>query len=129
MGGGVSLPAVPLSSTAQDTLKSKYAALSGEGKDDGTISQSLTDSLPGIIIFDQIDCDHTGSVSKKELQRLLKSLPRKKPVPPEGGWPGGEAPKFVPIEGIVATLDSDGDGEISLDEWLENIAKLPGRCV
>ena len=126
MGGGVSLPTVPLSSTAQDTLKSKYAALSGEGKDDGAISQSLADSLPGIIIFDQIDCDHTGSVSKKELQRLLKSLPRKKPVPPEGGWPGGEPPKFVPIEGIIAALDGDGDGEVSLDEWLENIAKLPG---
>ena len=65
-------------------------------------------------------------MTQKELKRLLKSLPRKKPVEPEGGWPGGEAPKFVPFEELVDTLDADKDGDISLDEWLTNLAKLPG---
>ena len=65
-------------------------------------------------------------MTQKELKRLLKALPRKKPVEPEGGWPGGEAPKFVPFEELVDTLDADKDGDISLDEWLTNLAKLPG---
>jgi len=33
---------------------------------------------------------------------------------------------FVPFESMVLTLDSDGDGEISMQEWLDNLANLPG---
>ena len=53
-------------------------------------------------------------------------LPRKKPLEPEGGWPGGEAPKFVPFEGMVDSLDGNKDGVITLDEWINNLASLPG---
>ena len=34
--------------------------------------------------------------------------------------------EFVPFEEVLAMLDSDGDGEISMNEWLENLDKLPG---
>jgi Ca2+-binding EF-hand superfamily protein len=126
MGGAVSMPAVALSVTQQEALKARYAQMSGEGKDDEALSAELAANLSGIVLFDQIDCDHSGKVTKKELQRMLKSLPRKKPVAPAEGWPNGEAPKFVPFEEMASTLDSDGDGDVSLDEWLANLAKLPG---
>ena len=32
----------------------------------------------------------------------------------------------MPFEELVDTLDADKDGDISLDEWLTNLAKLPG---
>ena len=54
------------------------------------------------------------------------SLPKKKPREPEGGWPEGEAPKFVPFDELVDSLDTDRDGLISLDEWLLNLGTLPG---
>jgi len=120
------MPAVALSVTQQEALKARYAQMSGEGKDDEALSAELAANLSGIVLFDQIDCDHSGKVTKKELQRMLKSLPRKKPVAPAEGWPNGEAPKFVPFEEMASTLDSDGDGDVSLDEWLTNLAKLPG---
>jgi hypothetical protein len=34
-------------------------------------------------------------------------------------------PKFVPIEATIATLDTDGSGEISLDEFVVNLNALP----
>mgnify|MGYP001995788277 CR=1 FL=1 len=120
------MPTVPLAVATQELLKKKYEALKAEGKDDDSISAELAASTPGIIVFSQIDCDHNGSISKKELQRMLKSLPRKKPMPPPEGWPDGQAPAFVPFEKMADTLDSDGDGVISLDEWLSNLSKLPG---
>ena len=120
------MPTVPLAVATQELLKKKYEALKAEGKDDDSISAELAASTPGIIVFSQIDCDHNGSISKKELQRMLKSLPRNKPVPPPGGWPDGAAPAFVPFEKVLSTLDSDGDGVISMTEWLDNLEKLPG---
>ena len=120
------MPTVPLAVATQELLKKKYESLKAEGKDDDSISAELAASTPGIIVFSQIDCDHNGSISKKELQRMLKSLPRKKPMPPPEGWPDGQAPAFVPFEKMADTLDSDGDGVISLDEWLSNLSKLPG---
>mmetsp|Transcript_97570 Transcript_97570/g.279007 ORF Transcript_97570/g.279007 Transcript_97570/m.279007 type:complete len:231 (+) Transcript_97570:164-856(+) len=125
MGGGVSIP-VPLSDVRQEDLKAKYAKFIEEGLSEEDINTKLTKAMPGLVVFDQIDCDHTGKVSSRELKRTLRALPRKKPTPPEGGWPDGKPPPFVPFDAMYETLDSDGDGEISLDEWLDNLSKLPG---
>ena len=78
--------------------------------------------LPSIVLFNQIDCDHSGSVSLKELKRMIKSLPRKKPTPPSGGWPGGSPPPYMTIDEMFTKLDSNADGKISMDEWIENVA-------
>jgi len=51
------------------------------------------------------------------LQTLLKSLPKKKPAP---------GVEFVPFDDMIATFDSDKDGVISEEEWLNNLQKLPG---
>lgn len=71
----------------------------------------------GVLVFQQIDTDGSGSVDRKELQALLDQLPRKKPAP---------GVEFVPFEQMLATLDSDKDGTISVEEWLNNLSKLPG---
>ena len=92
MGGGVSL-AIPIGQNNQKMLAEKYKVKHEAGMSDEDIEAELKASLPSIVLFDQIDCDHSGEVTKKELKRMLKSLPRKKPVEPEGGWPGGEQPK------------------------------------
>lgn len=125
MGGGVSLPQVPLPASTQALLNTKYEALKASGKDDDAINAEMTAALPAVIVFSQIDCDHSGAISRKELTRMLQSIPRSKPLPPPEGWPDGKAPPFVPIEKMVEILDTDGDGQISLDEWLENLGKLP----
>merc|ERR1712078_506463 len=52
-----------------------------------------------------------------ELQTLLNKLPRKKPAP---------GVEFVPFEDMIKTFDADGNGTIELDEWLNNLQKLPG---
>ena len=61
----------------------------------------------GITVFRQIDIDHDGTVSQKELLRVLKVLPRPKDVP--------AGPKLS-IEDLASTLDVNGDGAISEDE-------------
>ena len=98
MGGGVSLPKVPLSVNLQDTLKEKYVKLSQEGKDDVGLSTYLDEKLPGLIVFDQVDCDHSGKISRKELQRLLKALPRKKPCRPREGGRLGKRQRSCPLK-------------------------------
>ena len=112
------MPKVPLSEAQKAQLTEMYEKGKAAGKDDETLSKELEAGLPAVIVFNQIDCDHTGSVSKKELNRLLKALPRRKPVPPEGGWPEGGPPKFVPIEDMVASLDIDGDVSFRHPEFL-----------
>jgi len=71
----------------------------------------------GVLVFDQIDVDGSGSIDRKELQDLLNKLPRKKPAP---------GVEFVPFEEMIQKFDSDGSGTIELDEWLNNLQKLPG---
>lgn len=93
------------------------------GQDDESINKELVSALPSIVIFNQIDCDHSGSVTLKELKRLIKSLPRKKPTPPPGGWPGGSPPPYMSIDDMFTSLDTNADGKISLDEWIENVSK------
>ena len=117
MGGGVSLPAVPLHTVHKRYLVAKYAAAE-EAVADGELpsvlqrraSAWLEQHLPGVILFDQMDSDHGGSVDRDELRRFLCALPRR-------GAP--------PFEHALDALDGDGDGEITLDEWLANLAKLP----
>lgn len=72
---------------------------------------------PGLLVFRQIDVDKSGSVDFRELQRMLKALPKKKPAP---------GIEFVSLEEVFTTLDSDGSGGIDEQEWLNNLKKLPG---
>jgi len=125
MGAAVSID-VPLSQAHRAQLESKYNSLASAGISPRSIQSKYIDAKPGIVLYNQIDCDHSGTVSRKELMRMLKALPRSKPKPPAGGWPDGVAPKFVPFEEMLTTLDSDGDGEISMEEWLGNYGKLAG---
>jgi Ca2+-binding EF-hand superfamily protein len=71
-------------------------------------------------VFRQFDTDKDGNLSKKELLRALRSLPKKKPktVPP--------GTKFMSLNELVQSLDSDGDGGIDLQEWLDNLAACAG---
>ncbi|GMI01436.1 hypothetical protein TrST_g11546 [Triparma strigata] len=120
------MPAVPLSQQTQAQLKAKYEASAGEGKTDDDINAELSENLPAIILFNQIDEDRSGAIDKKELKKCLMSMPKKKPVEPEGGWPEGRPPKFVPFDEIVDSLDTDKDDQITLEEWLANLSSLPG---
>eukprot|EP00520_Triparma_pacifica_P001718 CAMPEP_0118636174 /NCGR_PEP_ID=MMETSP0785-20121206/2473_1 /TAXON_ID=91992 /ORGANISM="Bolidomonas pacifica, Strain CCMP 1866" /LENGTH=313 /DNA_ID=CAMNT_0006527265 /DNA_START=1 /DNA_END=939 /DNA_ORIENTATION=- len=121
MGGAVSL-STPISGNNQKILAEKYKVKSEAGMDDESINRELSEALPSIILFNQVDCDHSGSVSLKELKRMLKSLPRKKPTPPEGGWPGGSPPPYMTVDEMFEKLDTNKDGAISMDEWIDNIA-------
>ena len=80
-------------------------------------SLSKTLGSAGLIVFQQIDIDKSGTVEKKELMRVLKVLPK-----PEGGVPSG--PKMS-VEDIFNQLDVDGDGTITEDEWLSKLETLP----
>merc|ERR1719379_3171118 len=71
----------------------------------------------GVLVFEQIDADGSGSIDRKELQDLLNKLPRKKPAP---------GVEFVPFEEMIQKFDSDGSGTIEIEEWLTNLQKLPG---
>ena len=121
MGGSVSCPA-PLSERLMAVLKDKYENYKGRGCADDEIQGILDEKLPSMVCFDQVDSDHSGTVSVAELKAFLQTLPRKKPV----AAPGAAPAKFVPFEKLVETLDGDGDGSISLKEWLENLERLPG---
>ena len=83
---------VPLRLIRPRAAAGRASVASGSGG--GGLTVFLLALLP-TLRFDQIDCDHTGSVSKKELKRMMKALPRNKPVPPPGGWPDGQAPKVI----------------------------------
>ena len=84
MGGGVSLPAVPLNTVHKRYLVAKYAAAE-EAVADGELpsvlqrraSAWLEQHLPGVILFDQMDSDHGGTVDRDELRRFLCALPRR----------------------------------------------------
>ena len=84
-----------------------------------------------MIVFNQIDADHSGAVSMRELHRMLRALPRNKPLPPEGGWPNGEAPKFVGIEDIIKIFAGGAEGEdnkekeITLEQFVVHLQELP----
>merc|ERR1719428_692350 len=71
----------------------------------------------GVLVFDQIDVDGSGSIDRNELQGLLSKLPKKKPAP---------GVEFVPFEEMIKKFDSDASGTIELEEWLNNLQKLPG---
>jgi len=71
----------------------------------------------GVLVFDQIDADGSGSIDRKELQDLLSKLPKKKPAP---------GVEFVSFEDMIKKFDSDQSGTIELEEWLNNLQKLPG---
>merc|ERR1719191_2082738 len=71
----------------------------------------------GVLVFDQIDVDGSGSIDRKELQDLLTKLPRKKAAP---------GVEFVPFDEMIKKFDSDSSGTIELEEWINNLQKLPG---
>mmetsp|Transcript_14245 Transcript_14245/g.33718 ORF Transcript_14245/g.33718 Transcript_14245/m.33718 type:complete len:369 (-) Transcript_14245:58-1164(-) len=119
MGGAVSVGA-PVSASVEAVLKAEYDKRVAAGASEEDLDKLMKTSLPSVIVFNQIDMDHSGSVDAAELKRALIALPR------NGRHVGdGKDPPFVPFEGMVATLDSDSSGEISLSEWIENLGKLP----
>eukprot|EP01052_Picozoa_sp_SAG31_P034424 SAG31_NODE_4021_length_3659_cov_1.569382_1_plen_466_part_00 len=61
-----------------------------------------------IDLFKMYDVDHSGTLSARELRRalgLVRALDKKSEIPG--------------IEDIMAKLDADGDGEVTLAEWQE----------
>ena len=65
----------------------------------------------GKTVFAQFDTDKNGFLSNAELSRALKALP---PGPQQGS-----------IDDLVKTMDANGDGSLSVMEWLNNLAKVP----
>jgi len=110
------MPAAPVSASTEAALKKLYEEKSAAGEADDAINAALAAATPGIIVFNQIDVDGSGSIDTSELKRLLKRLPRNKPA---------DGSPFVPFEELASTLGGD-DAQISLLEWVDNLAKLPG---
>ena len=77
MGGGVSMPAVPVSASTEAALKKLYEEKKAAGEEDDAINAALAAATPAVIVFNQIDIDGSGSIDTGELKRLLKGLPRK----------------------------------------------------
>jgi len=126
------MPTVPLSPAQMAQLQAEYKKGQEAGKSDEELTAALAAALPAVIVFNQIDCDHSGAVSMRELHRMLRALPRNKPLPPAGGWPGGEAPKFVGIEEVIKVFaggegdDAAQDKEITMDQFVLHLGELPG---
>ena len=98
-----------MSASTEAECKKLYEKMVADGKDEDAIQAALAAATPAITVFNQIDVDKSGGVDAKELQRMLKGLPRKKPMPPPEGWPDGKCP-FVPFEAMVDALDGNKDG-------------------
>ena len=77
MGGGVSIP-VALSSAQKEILEGKYQLYQSRGCDDAELEGMLAKRLPGIVLFDQIDADHSGSISRAELKAII--MDQDKPI-------------------------------------------------
>jgi len=58
--------------------------------------------------FDSFDADGSGNIDATELGTLMKKL--------------GESPTPTEVEAILRDFDTDGDGQISFDEFLGMIA-------
>ena len=117
MGGGISLN-TPVSPSTTELLGAQYKTLVDSGLDEAAISAKLAESLGGVIVFDQVDCDHSGKVTKKELKRILRSLH----APVASDAPKAEGPSLADV---LQTLDADKEGFITLEEWLQNLGQLP----
>jgi Ca2+-binding EF-hand superfamily protein len=69
---------------------------------------------PGYVVFNQIDASKNRTLSKDELQRLVKALQyvfKDKEV--------------EPFDKIMAVMDADRSGDIDESEWVNNLKKLP----
>jgi len=55
-------------------------------------------------IFNLVDVDHGGSISKDELRQLMHTL--------------GLKPSQEEIDAMVSEIDQDGNGEIDFDEFV-----------
>ena len=71
-------------------------------------------------VFAQFDANRDGKLSTKELVRGLKALPKTRPK----SMPAHA--KFMSVEDMIAAMDEDKDGFLSLHEWLYQIKDCPG---
>ena len=70
-------------------------------------------------LFQKFDADHSGTLGKRELRKMLTLMRAKL---------GAE--KVAGVAEMTAHLDADGDGSISLEEWVKNIpAELSGSIL
>merc|ERR1719399_2488474 len=69
---------------------------------------------PGYVVFNQIDVAKTRKLSRKQLERLVKSL---NVVYGSRG--------IEDMDKIMAVLDADRSGDIDDNEWVSNLKKLP----
>ena len=69
---------------------------------------------PGYVVFNQIDVMKTRKLSRKQLERLVKSL---NVVYGSRG--------IEDMDKIMAVLDADRSGDIDDNEWVSNLKKLP----
>lgn len=87
----------------------------------GDAAEALTENqLWAKEMFELYDTDQSGSLDRKELVELLKSLPApEKEVKTLSPW-------TVTVRGMIESMSDGGEGVVTLDEWLEQIGKCVG---
>jgi hypothetical protein len=71
-------------------------------------------------VFSRMDVDHNGVLSSKELSQQLIPLLRRMRRDH-----ATQSTKFSSVEEMIHALDEDGDGSVSLDEWLDRLSDCP----
>ena len=105
MGGGVSMPAVPVSASTEAALKKLYDEKKAAGEEDDAINAALAAATPAVIVFNQIDIDGSGSIDTSELHQSLLEL----------GLELGEEK----LAKLAATADADASGQIDEAEFVD----------
>ena len=86
-------------------------------------AQSLL-AQPNRPSFDSLDIDGSGALSKDELQESISRRARQRPADREGESETPDPDRAAAmIDRIFSTLDADGDGAVSRDEFQAR----PGR--
>ena len=107
-----------------EQLQKEYLKRKAAGKSDEELSEVLKAAMPAIQVFNQIDADHSGTVSNAEVHRLLRCMPRHTLAKKANMDLDDSVGKQVSLEEMVSAFDDDGDGEIDLEEFVGHLEKL-----
>ena len=90
-------------------IKAKKSAAGAHAVADHAAAAKAGDTFSIVGLFQEMDTDFSGTISTNELRKLI-NLVRKKSGKP-----------ILGVEKMLAKLDDDGDGEVTLTEWQENV--------